>query len=454
VGHAGRLLALNAVTFALVSAIGLPFGSWWLARIWRQRMRWAAARREPTERERELTLRFPLVQQRVIAELWLAAAVVFAALNAPFSAELSGNVAITIVLGGLVTCSLGYLLAERQLRPITALCLAAGVPERPQLPGVAARALLSWTLGTGAVLLGLMLVGVGGLHEQRFTAERLSVAILVLSGFGIVVGLVSMLGLARSLADPIEKLRTAVGSVGRGELEREVTVDDGSEVGLLQAGFNRMVAGLRERELLRDLFGRHVGEDVARHALDHGVELGGEAIEAAILFVDIEGSTALAEKRDPTEVVSLLNRFFAIVVDVIAAHRGWINKFEGDAALCVFGAPLEDADAATNALAAARALRDRLGAELAEISVGIGVSAGRCVAGNIGAARRLEYTVIGDPVNEAARLTELAKARPSRVLASEAALARADPAESECWSPGDQLQLRGRSEPTAILVPR
>ena len=139
---------------------------------------------------------------------------------------------------------------------------------------------------------------------------------------------------------------------------------------------------------------------------------------------------------------------------MVGANHGWINKFEGDAALCVFGAPLEDADAATHALAAARGLGERLGAELPEIRVGIGVSAGRVVAGNIGAARRFEYTVIGDPVNVAARLTELAKARPSRVLASEAALTRADAAESESWSRSDQLKLRGRSEPTAILAPR
>jgi adenylate cyclase len=215
-----------------------------------------------------------------------------------------------------------------------------------------------------------------------------------------------------------------------------------------------MLAGLRERERLRDLFGRHVGEDVARHALDHGVELGGEAFEAAVLFVDIEGSTAIAENRDPAEVVSLLNRFFAIVVDTVGANSGWISKFEGDAALCVFSAPLADAAAATHALAAARELGARLAAELPEIRAGIGVSAGRVVAGNIGAARRLEYTVIGDPVNVAARLTELAKTRPSRVLASEAALALADPAESAFWSVSGELTLRGRSESTAILAPR
>src|SRR5439155_14875972 len=111
----------------------------------------------------------------------------------------------------------------------------------------------------------------------------------------------------------------------------DVEVDDASEIGLLQSGFNRMAAGLRERERLRDLFGRHVGEDVARAALDAGeLALGGEVREVAVLFVDLAGSTAMAGKRPPEEVVSLLNRFFAVVVDVVGAHGGWINKFEGD----------------------------------------------------------------------------------------------------------------------------
>jgi adenylate cyclase len=454
ISHTNRLLALNAIAFVVFGVLGLVIANVWLKRLWTRRMGWVSARREPTTEERELSLRFPLTQQLVIALLWLSAAVIFAALNAPSSVELAGNVAITIVLGGLVTCALGYLLGDRAMRPITALCLAGGLPRRPQLPGVTARALLSWTLGTGVVLLGLALLGVGGLHESRFTAERLSIAILVLSVLGAVVGLATMLGLARSLADPIDALRRAVGLVEQGELDQEVRVDDASEVGLLQAGFNRMVAGLRERERLRDLFGRQVGEDVVRHALEHGVQLGGEARDAAVLFVDIQGSTALAATRDPADVVSLLNAFFAIVVDVVGLHHGWVNKFEGDGALCVFGVPIADPDAATHALAAARELRDRLRDELDEISAGIGISAGRVVAGNIGAARRFEYTVIGDPVNEAFRLTELAKVRPERALASQSALAEADPAEAEAWLQSDELTLRGRREATAISAPR
>jgi adenylate cyclase len=242
-------------------------------------------------------------------------------------------------------------------------------------------------------------------------------------------------------------------SVERGDLDARVPVDDGSEVGQLQAGFNRMASGLSERERLRDLFGRHVGHDVATAALDGELTLGGEEHEVAVLFVDVVGSTKLAATRPPSGVVALLNSFFHLVVETVERHGGWVNKFEGDAALCVFGAPTAREDPAGDALAAARELRDRLRGELPELDAGIGLSSGPAIAGNIGAEQRFEYTVIGDPVNEAARLCELAKRRPERVLASDAALVRSGEAERARWVLGDEVELRGRAAPTRLHRP-
>jgi adenylate cyclase len=149
--------------------------------------------------------------------------------------------------------------------------------------------------------------------------------------------------------------------------------------------------------------------------------------------------------------------FFAAVVDRIEQEGGWVNKFEGDAALCVFGAPADQPDHATRALRAARTLRrDLLALSLMhpELVAGIGVSAGDVAAGNVGAAHRYEYTVIGDPVNEASRLTEAAKARPGGVLASEEAVARASAEERKRWVVADELAFRGRSQPTLAYEPR
>ena len=156
-----------------------------------------------------------------------------------------------------------------------------------------------------------------------------------------------------------------------------------------------------------------------------GVSLSGDVREAAILYIDLVGSTQLASSSPPQRVAEVLNDFFRIVVAAVDEREGLINKFEGDAALVVFGAPLHTDNAASSALATARELSNKLH-ELPMVDFGIGVSAGQVFAGNVGAENRYEYTVIGDPVNEAARLADLAKTSEGRVLCSAAAVDRAD----------------------------
>jgi adenylate cyclase len=268
----------------------------------------------------------------------------------------------------------------------------------------------------------------------------------------LVVGLAGTVLAAMSIADPLRQLRWALGEVQRGNYNAHMQIYDASELGLLQAGFNDMVRDLAERQRLRDLFGRYVGEDVARRALERGTELGGQERHVAVLFVDLVGSTHLAATRPPSEVVILLNEFFRVVVDIADRHGGFVNKFQGDAALCIFGAPIEHPDAAGAALAAAREMHDHLLPILGD-EFGIGVSSGRAIAGHIGAQARFEYTVIGDPVNEAARLTELAKLDPGRVLASATAVSDASDTEAFAWTVGGIVQLRGRTEPTQLAHP-
>jgi adenylate cyclase len=239
----------------------------------------------------------------------------------------------------------------------------------------------------------------------------------------------------------------ALRRVGRGDLDADVEVEDAGEIGLLQAGFNDMVAGLRERERIQDLFGRHVGPAVAEQAISQGITLSGEQRDVVALFVDITGSTRLTRETDPVEFVQMLNRFFEVVVEEVERNGGLLNKFEGDAALCIFGAPVALADPATAALRAARAIRDRV-AQMGELDIGAGVAAGPVIAGQIGTASRLEYTIIGDAVNEAARLTDLAKRTEGRILVSEAAVEAAAEEERANWVRGRTLRLRGREAPT------
>ncbi len=167
---------------------------------------------------------------------------------------------------------------------------------------------------------------------------------------------------------------------------------------------------------------------------------------ASVLFLDLAGFTRLAEDLPPESVVDVLNRMFEIVISEVDSRQGLVNKFMGDAVLAVFGAPLDEPDHARHAVDAARAIAVGLTAE--GVQFGIGISTGNVVAGNVGAARRFEYTVVGDAVNEAARLQELTRDRVETVLVSGRtveALGRRDG-----LTPLGTVELRGRSTPTTL----
>jgi adenylate cyclase len=444
----------------LIATAGLVGVCWfvcdrWGARTLRPVHEWLCEGRPPTPAERLTTLRMPLFEAGQVLAVWAAAGVASFAFDLSWGGSVVAAVLVgaMITLGGLVASALSYLVTERIMRPATALALASEPPTRPVVPGIGARIYLAWEFGTAVAVGGAVVAAIAYLAGSGMSADRMAATVIFLGVFALIVGAGTLLAAIRSVADPVKAMRVAMRRVEAGETDVTVQVDDGSEVGLLQAGFNRMVAGLRERDRVRDLFGRHVGEEVARSALGSKREMGGELRHAAILFVDVVGSTAFASTRDPREVVETLNRFFEIVVEVVTMHGGWINKFEGDAALCVFGAPTEHPDAAGAALGAARELARRLATELDGLGAAIGLSAGEVVAGNVGAAERYEYTVIGDPVNEAARLTELAKTRSSQVLASESIVRLAAQREAVRWEFGEPVVLRGRAEATRVAVP-
>ena len=184
--------------------------------------------------------------------------------------------------------------------------------------------------------------------------------ILVVTLVAILIGLPVMIMTSRSISDPVREVVDAMAKVERGRIDTFVGVYEKSEIGRLQNGFNRMVAGIGERDRLRDLFGRHVGADVARRAIEEGTSLSGDVREAAILFIDLVGSTKLTASRPPQEVARYSTTSSASSSAPLTTTHGLINKFQGDAALAVFGAPLALDGAASAALATARRLRDQL----------------------------------------------------------------------------------------------
>jgi adenylate cyclase len=444
VASSGAIAAAVYVVIAIV--VGVLVG----ARLARPVIAFYASGRRPTESDRRDVLRLPSLLLRVQAGLWTVAVIVFGSAGFTTSPLYAFEVAFTVALGGIPTACVAYLLTQLLLRAGAAVVLADAPPRRGEVPGVLPRALLGW--GLGVVPVGGAIVVAAFAPFTDMTLDALARTTVVLGVVAVAVGALATTLSARSVAEPLQQLRDAFARIERGDLDAAVPVFDATEVGSASAGFNRMAAGLREREQLRDLFGRQVGVDVARQALEQGVALGGEERQVAALFVDVIGSTTFASERAPAEVVHALNTFFAEVVGATQDHGGLVNKFLGDAALCIFGAPLAQADPTGAALAAARDMARRLAGH--QLQAGIGVAFGPVVAGNIGTAERYEYTVIGDPVNEAARLTELAKQRPSRVLASWDAVARAHPDEARRWQAEESITLRGRNQETRLARPR
>ncbi|MFZ2174678.1 MAG: adenylate/guanylate cyclase domain-containing protein [Rhodococcus sp. (in: high G+C Gram-positive bacteria)] len=443
----------NVVVFGGYLAFAAVVSLTAAAMMLRSVIRWQLRGGPPTRSEQMSALHAPLRQAIVHLVLWILGGAIFVILTVTEMPSLAIAVIVTVCMAATTTFGFTYMLGERILRPVAAQALSEGEFDRTMAPGVGTRLAMTWGLGTLMPVIGIILLCATQLSTNiEFPPDAFAWSILLLSIVTISLAFALSTLTASQISDPIKQLRRAIERVQRGATDVRVEVFDGSEIGRLQVGFNRMMRESDERRLLRELFGQHVGEEVARRALQFGTELGGETRFVAVLFVDMVGSTGAAAERPPGEVVNLLNEFFRVVVDVVDRHHGFVNKFMGDAALAIFGAPLDRPDAPTAALAAARELRFALN-EITGLDIGIGVSAGLAVAGNIGAAERFEYTVIGDPVNEASRLTELAKLHPSRVLASTSALYFADDDEQAHWELGEQVQLRGRRRTTHLAWP-
>ena len=449
--HAMTLAMVIAVPVYVVVAVVIGAGLGTTVSL--RALRWATQDKAPTREERLTALRVPWYLTLIQASLWLSATVLFTLLSVFLQPSRALSTAFAVGITSVVVSAIAYLFSEFSLRPVAARALEHETQVRASVFGVRRRMLIFWSLGTGAPVVGLIVAGILAMTTDETTLARLAVVDLALGAVVLSFGfLVTWLN-ARSVVSPILAVRNAMEKVEEGDLDTEVQVYDGTELGQLQAGFNQMVRGLREREELRDLFGRHVGKEVAAAAAGKDVELGGETRVVSVLFIDIVGSTTLASEREPAEVVDLLNRFFGVVVDEVDARQGLVNKFIGDAALAVFGAPVELEDHAGHALAAARAMAARLADEVPDLEAGIGVSTGEAVAGNVGGESRFEYTVIGDAVNAAARLSELAKEVEGHLVASWDSVEAADDEETGHWERHDTVTLRGRSSETVTAVP-
>ena len=311
------------------------------------------------------------------------------------------------------------------------------------------------------LMVALIVISIGPLAAIladlfSYEADRLQSEILVDIASAMMGVVISAYFIIRSLLLPLRALSSAMTKVAGGDLSLRVPVTSNDEVGELTGQFNNMIEGLRERERIRETFGRYVDPSVASTILRREGEgvLAGETREATVLFTDIAGFTTIAEYLPPDQLVAALNEYLETVLGPIRAHGGVVNTFIGDGLFASFNMPLICEGHAAAAVRAAIDIQRAVGARTfgsqgVAFATRIGISTGSVIGGSVGAGERMSFTLLGDTVNLASRLEELNKQHGTRILV----------AQSTCAACGDEFSfnalgsvaVRGRSDVVAIF---
>jgi adenylate cyclase len=286
-------------------------------------------------------------------------------------------------------------------------------------------------------------------NQQRFQGLLVQFYILILLASCIAVVLLS-----RSIANPLTRLAAVVRQIEKGDYSREVRIKARDELGQLADSVNSMARGLAEKEKVRDLLGKVVSRQIAEELLRNPVELGGEERVVTMMFVDIKGFTAFCEGRPPAQVLAILNRYLSHITDIVEANKGVVDKFNGDAVMALFGAPVAHLEDTANGVGAALEILSTIGAlgppdgpaDL-QLEACIGLHTGLVVAGNLGSLSRLNYSVIGDSVNLASRLESLTRLYGLSCIVSEETVRDA---ADFLYRELDLVQVFGRQEPVRI----
>jgi class 3 adenylate cyclase len=394
-----------------------------------------------------------------------------------FDGELHGVVMVGEELGGKVLADLRAisgielaLLARGGGLVTSTLAPAARDALARRLAGGAAAAAGEWKLAgerflarRAPVILGsppgdAEFLLLSSLDAELGFLRRLSRVVIAVGGGILLAALGVGWVLARGITRPVAVLGGAARRVGAGELDTRVEIETGDELEELGDAFNEMVAGLRERDLIKRSFERYVSKAVADEVLRNPqlAKLGGSRREITAMFVDLGGFTGISEKLAPEAVVAHLNEYFEAACGAILAQDGAVSEFQGDGIVAFWGAPLarpdDSARACLAALGCERALtelRARWEARgLPRLRFRIGLHTGEMVVGEVGSAERGKYAVVGDSMNLASRIEGANKLFGSRILISEATRLRAGDAV-ECREL-DCIRVVGRQQPVRV----
>jgi class 3 adenylate cyclase len=362
--------------------------------------------------------------------------------------------AVPLMAGSLIAIAYGgvlhYFGMETGMRPVLKDINRQHAPwARSEIQVLPLRVKLMASLPLTNVITGLAAAALSG---SGGGGASLGVDVLIAIGVAVAVSLVLTFMLAGSVLRPINDIEEGIEALRQGRFGVTVPVTTPDEIGNLSAAFNQMSQGLAERERIRTAFGTYLDRNVADHILSADSEVGGIDVDVSLLFCDVREFTAFAATSDARKVVASLNRLFEAVVPIIAAHGGHVNKFIGDGLLAVFGAPEPHPDHAERAVRCAVAMAQRVnhgGSDL--LSIGIGVNSGTVVAGSIGGAGRLDYSVIGDAVNVASRVEKATRDLDDEILITEET--RQQVGEAIELSRRGLITLRGKPDPVRVWAP-
>lgn len=414
---------LEAVAATAVVMLVLAYGIVLPGRgAWRLAERWAAG--EAVDPARALQATYAWSRRAiarglaVVTACGAAVSVVAGVMAGAAGPRLAEYALLGGVLGAVSHLIGAHTVPDGPMRPVrAALAGDSGIGDSlPRLrPTFAA-----WSnLAILAVAFGFSMGGamVAGEFDRAWQSPLLWVSIACLFTLGLAVPITVISVFSPSL-QPIRDLAEGTKRVAAGDYSQRLPVVQDDDLGALAASFNRMQAGLAERQRLQAAFGTYVDPALASRLLEQGDDVfTGERREVTVMFVDIRDFTPFAEANSAEDTVARLNALFEIVVPAVVEAGGHVNKFLGDGALAVFGAPNDLADHADAALGAA-ALILRLVAERFDgmLRIGIGINTGVVIAGTIGGGGKLEFTLIGDTVNVAARVEQLTKTTGDAIL--------------------------------------
>ncbi len=289
-------------------------------------------------------------------------------------------------------------------------------------------------------------------QEALMPARTFRLQVFAIAGVVVVVCLGIAYQVSLSLKRPLNGLLRFAQRVREGDLTARAHPQGRDEIARLEAALNDMVLGLQERDRVKEVFGRYVTTQVSEEVLKGAIKLGGERRRVTMLFSDIRSFTSMSETMTPEQVVEFLNDYFSEMVDAVFEHGGVLDKFMGDALLCVFGSFEETPDHPRRAVMSALRMKallakingERTVAGRAPIEIGIGVHTDDVIVGNIGSRRRLEYTVIGDGVNTCQRVQDANKEFGTTILITETTY-EAVRGEFEC-RPMPEVALKGKTK--------